>query len=65
MTELSVCASLLNDYLLRVEGDNAGYQPPELHGRPDAVRLVLARLSEIIAEARAAVRDSQECPVLC
>jgi hypothetical protein len=63
-TELSVCASLLNDYVLRVDGDEVGYQPPELRERLDAVRLVLARLSEMISEARAAVRGSQQCPVL-
>jgi hypothetical protein len=64
-TELSVCATLLNDYALRVDGDAAGYQPPELRDRLHAVRLVHARLSEMISEARAAVRGSQQCPVLC
>ena len=64
-TELSVCASLLNDYVLRVDGDDVGYQPPELRDRLHAVQLVYARLSEIIAEARGTVRASQQCPVLC
>ena len=64
-TELSVCASLLNDYVLRVDGDDVGYQPPELRDRLHAVQLVYARLSEIIAEARGTVRGSQQCPVLC
>ena len=64
-TELSVCATLLNDYVLRVDGDDAGYQPPELRDRLHAVRLVHARLSEIISEARAAARGSQQCPVSC
>jgi hypothetical protein len=64
-TELSVCASLLNDYVLRVDGDDVGYQPPELRDRLHAARLVHARLSEIISEARAAARGSQQCPVLC
>jgi hypothetical protein len=63
-TELSVCASLLNDYVLRVDGDGAGYQPPELRDRLDAVRLVHARLNEMVFEARAAVRGPQQCPVL-
>src|ERR1700684_3050749 len=39
-TELSVCATLLNDYALRVDGDDVGYQPPELRDRLEAVRLV-------------------------
>ena len=64
-TELSVCASLLNDYVMRVDGDDVGYQPPELRDRLHAVQLVYARLSEIIAEARGTVRGSQQCPVLC
>jgi hypothetical protein len=64
-TELSVCATLLNDYVLRVDGDDVGYQPPELRDRLHAVRLVHARLSEIISQARGAVRGSQQCPVLC
>jgi hypothetical protein len=64
-TELSVCASLLNDYLLRVDGDDAGYQPPELRERLRTVQMVHASLSEIISEARAAVRGSQPCPVPC
>jgi hypothetical protein len=51
-TELSVCASLLNDYLLRVDGDDAGYQPPDLRERQRTVRMVHASLSEIISEAR-------------
>jgi len=64
-TELSVCASLLNDYVLRLDGDDVGYQPPGLRDRLHAVQLVHARLSEIISEARFAVRGSQQCPVLC
>lgn len=64
-TELSTCATMLNDYGLRVDGDDVGYQPPELRERLHAVRLVHARLSEIIAEARSTVRGSQQCPVLC
>jgi hypothetical protein len=64
-TELSVCASLLNDYVLRVDGDEVGYQPPGLRDRLDAVRLVHARLSEMICEARAAVRGPQQYPVFC
>ena len=64
-TELSVCASLLDDYVLRVDGDEVGYQPPELRDRLHAVRLVHARLSEMISEARAAVRGSQQCSALC
>jgi len=64
-TELSVCASLLSDYVLRVDGDDVGYQPPELRDRLDAVRLVHARLSEMISEARAAVRGPRQCPVVC
>jgi hypothetical protein len=63
-TELSVCAGLLNDYVLRVDGDGAGYQAPELRDRLDAVRLVHARVSEMVSEARTAVRGSQQCPVL-
>ncbi len=63
-TELSVCASLLHDYLLRVDGDEVGYQPPELRDRLHAVRLVHASLSEMISEARAAVRGSGQCPIL-
>ena len=63
-TELSICATLLNDYALRVDGDDAGYQPPELRDRLHAVRLLHARLSEIISEARSAVRGSQQRPVL-
>jgi hypothetical protein len=63
-TELSVCATLLNDYLLRVDGDDVGYQPPELRDRLLAVGLLHARLSEMISEARAAARGSQQCPVL-
>jgi hypothetical protein len=64
-TELSVCASLLNDYLLRVDGDDAGYQPPELRERLGTVQMVHASLSEIISEARAAVRGPQPCSVPC
>ena len=63
-TELSVCASLLNDYVMRVDGDEVGYQPPELRDRLDAVRLVHTRLSEMISEARSAVRGPQQCSVL-
>jgi hypothetical protein len=62
-TELSVCASLLNDYVLRLDGDGEGYQSPELRDRLHAVRQVHSRLSEIISEARAAVHGSQQCPV--
>ena len=62
-TELSVCGGLLNDYVLRLDGDEAGYQSQELRDRLHAVRLVHARLSEMISEARAAVRGSQQCPV--
>ena len=54
-TELAVCAGLLDDYVLRVDGDDVGYQPPELRDRLAAVRLVHGRLSEMISEARAAV----------
>ena len=61
-TELSVCAGLLNDYVLRVDG--VGYQSPEVRDLLHAVRLVHARLSEMISEARGAVCGSQECPVL-
>jgi hypothetical protein len=64
-TELSTCATMLNDYGLRVDGDDVGYQPPELRDRLHAVRLIRARLSEIIAETRAAVRASQQSPVCC
>jgi hypothetical protein len=64
-TELSVCATLVNDYALRVDGDDVGYQPPDLRDRLHAVRLVHARLSEIISEARDAARGSRQCPVLC
>jgi hypothetical protein len=64
-TELSICATLLEDYGLRVDGDDVGYQPPELRDRLHAVRLLHARLSEIIPQARGAVRGSQQCPVLC
>jgi hypothetical protein len=62
---LSICATLLTDYALRVDGDDVGYQPPELRDRLRAVRLLHARLSEIISEARGAARGSQQCPVLC
>ena len=55
---------MLNDYLLRVDGDEVGYQSPELRDGLDAIQLVHARLSEIISEARAAVRGLQQCPVL-
>ena len=64
-TELSVCASLLNDYLLRVDGEDVGFQPPELRDQVHAVRLAHARLREMVSEARAAVRGSQQCPVSC
>jgi hypothetical protein len=64
-TEISVCARLLNDYVLRVDGADAGYQPPELRDLLHAVPLVHARLSEMISEARVAVRGSDQCPVLC
>jgi hypothetical protein len=64
-TELSISATLLNDYALRVAGEDVGYQPPELRDRLDAVRLLHARLSEMISEARAAARGSQQCSVLC
>jgi hypothetical protein len=63
-TELSVCASQLNDYLLRVDGDDAGYQPPELRDRLRIVRLVHSGLCEIISEARAAARTSYQRPAL-
>jgi hypothetical protein len=62
-TELAVCAGLLNDYVLRVDGDEVGYQSPELRDRLDAVRLVHARLSEMISEARATVHGPPQCPV--
>ena len=64
-TELSVCATLLADYVLRVDGDDVGYQPPELRDQVHAVRLAHARLSEMISEARAAVRGSQQRSILC
>lgn len=64
-TELSVCASLLNDYLLRVDGEDVGFQPPGLRDQVHAVRLAHARLREIVAEARAAVGGSRQCPVSC
>ncbi len=64
-TELSVCVTLLDEYVLRVDGDDVGYQPPELRDRLHAVRVVHAHLSEMISEARAAVRGPQQCPVLC
>jgi hypothetical protein len=64
-TELSVCASLLNDYVLRADGDGVGYQPPELRDRLDAVRLIHARLSEMISEARCAVRSPQQSQAFC
>jgi hypothetical protein len=63
-TELSVCASLLNDYLLRIDGADAGYQPTDLREQLHTVRLVRTSLCEIVSEARAAVRAGCEDPVL-
>ena len=59
-TELSVCANLLNDYLRRVDGDDAGYQPPELREQLRILRLVQASLCEIVSEARAAAVAARE-----
>ena len=64
-TDLSICATLLNDYALRVDGDDVGYQSPELRDRLHILRLIHASLTEIISEARTVVRGSQQCPVLC
>jgi hypothetical protein len=63
-TELCVCMRLLNDYLVRIDGDDAGYQPPELREQLHTVRLVRTSLCEIVSEARAAVLASRENPVL-
>jgi hypothetical protein len=54
--ELSVCAKLLRGYLERVDGEDAGYQPPELRDQIETVGQVHASLCEIVSEARAAVR---------
>jgi hypothetical protein len=59
-TELSVCERLLRDYVLRVNGEDAGYQPPELREQLDVVRAVRTSLCEIVSEARAATRGAGE-----
>ena len=63
--ELAVCAAALNDYLLRVDGDDAGYQPAERREQLHTVRLVHTSLREIISEARAAAGAHRAHTALC
>jgi hypothetical protein len=62
-TELSVCETLLRDYVLRVNSADAGYQPPELREQLHTVRLVRTGLCEIVSEARAAAGAGRERPL--
>ena len=52
-SELAVCARELGAYLLRVDGDDSGYQPPDLREQLRTLWLVRTSLCEIVSEARA------------
>jgi hypothetical protein len=70
---LETVAAVMSDQLARLRltpAEDAGQvlllrQYATLGDRLLAVRLVHARLSEMISEARAAARGSQQCSVLC